>query len=128
MSRDSFLKRTYSNSYGVSHRRAKRQERERAKKHGGRLVPGSGNGAIKGDIAKDQGLFRIEAKTTRRMSFSVTRKMIEVLEESALPHGEIPAVLIEFQAVDGHKQRTLVVIPAEYLKPGLVEEDAERDS
>ena len=39
---------------------------------------------------------RIEAKTTKNKSFSVTRDMIRKIEDAALTNNEIPVMVIEF--------------------------------
>lgn len=120
MSRRAFLERTHSTSNGPSHRRAKKMEKELAKRGRGRLTPGSGNKAIKGDVQKYEGVYRVEAKTTKAASFRVTLEMFEKLEESALPHGEVPAIIVEFQTQQGRRLREVAVIPTEYLKPEML--------
>lgn len=104
-----------ANHSTVAHKRAPKQEKEWAKRGGGRTTPGSGNKAVKGDVQKFNGVARIECKTTRRNSFSVTRKMINKLEESAMPHGEIPAIVIEFLTEDGRPCREVAVVPTYVL-------------
>lgn len=123
MSRSSFLDRTYSTSNGPSHRRAKKQERQLAKRGGGRVTPGSGNQAIKGDVRNYNRVFRVEAKTTRRKqkSFSVTVDMIKKIEESALAHGEVPAMIVEIWDDEDRKYREIAILPTEHLRPELLE-------
>lgn len=114
MSRDAFLNRDRKQSKGY-HRSAK-QEGELAKRSGGRLVPASGSGAKKGDVSKAYGVFRIEAKTTQAKSFSVTKAMFQKIEESALPHGEIPVFVIEFLDDNGKPECELAVLPTYALE------------
>lgn len=98
-----------------SHRRAKKQERELAKRGGGKLTPGSGAFDQKGDVKKYNGVYRIEAKTTKHKSFSVTREMVRKIEEAALPNGELPAILIEFIDEQGTPQMEVAVVPTYIL-------------
>ena len=115
MSRDTFLERAADNHSTQAHRRAPRQERAWAKKGNGKLTPGSGNKTIKGDVQGYRGVVRLECKTTRNNSFSVTRKLVKQIEESALAHGEVPAIIIEFIGEDGRPQHELAVVPTYVL-------------
>lgn len=114
MTRSSFIDRD-RNHGTASHRRSKKQERDLAKRGGGRLVPGSGSGHQKGDVKKYLGVYRVEAKTTKRNSFSVTREMIQKIEEAALPNNEMPAIIIEFIDEQGRPQAEVAVIPTYVL-------------
>ena len=98
-----------------SHRRAKRQEKELAKRGGGRLTPGSGAFDQKGDVKKYNGVYRIEAKVTKKKSFSVTREMVRKIEEAALPNNELPAIVIEFVDESGNPQMEVAVVPTYLL-------------
>ncbi len=93
-----------------SHRRSKKQEREIAKTTGGRLVPASGAKDVKGDV-RIKGFLRIEAKTTKNKSFSVTLEMIEKLETAATGVAEMPVMIIEFNDGFGRKIKELAVMP-----------------
>lgn len=120
MSRDSFLNR--ESKRGVpAYRRSRKQERELAGRSGGRLVSGSGSGLDKGDVKKYSGVFRIEAKTTGADSFRVTKKMIQQIEEAALPNGELPAIIIEFVDQRGKPISEVAVIPTDFLESLNVE-------
>lgn len=115
MSRDSFLKKanpTTSNAY----RRSPKQEKELAKRGKGKLVPGSGSSYQKGDVKKFNGILRIEAKTTERKSFSVTREMIHKVENAALPNDELPAIVIEFLDENGEPEHEVAVVPMYVLE------------
>ena len=90
-----------------SHTRSPRQEKELAKKVGGRVTPGSGNGVIKGDVRLNA-VMRIECKVTKHDSFQVTREMINKIECAALPHGELPALVIELM---GPPKMEVAVVP-----------------
>lgn len=97
-----------------SHKRSKAQERETAKRTGGRLTPASGSGAVKGDV-RLKGLARIECKTTKNKSFSVTREMVDRLETAATLSGEMPVIVVEFNDDHGRKLGELVVCPSYVL-------------
>lgn len=62
------------------------------------------------------GLFRVEAKTTQRKSFSVTREMIQKVEEAALSNQELPAIIIEFIDEVGKPQMEVAVVPTYVLE------------
>jgi hypothetical protein len=95
----------------VAHRRAKSQEKRIALRGGGARVPGSGSGDQKGDVKKFNGILRIECKNTANKSFSVTQKMLDSIEEAALPNGELPAIVIEFIDHTGKLLRDCAVVP-----------------
>lgn len=90
--------------------RSPRQERELV----ARLTPRSGAGSVKGDI-RLKGIVRVEAKTTSKNSFSVTKKMLDQIEDAALATGEMPAIVIEFLDADGHPYREICVVPSYVL-------------
>lgn len=115
MSRDGFLNRE-SKKGTVGFRRSKQQERGLAKRSGGSLVSGSGSGLEKGDIRKYNGVFRVEAKTTTKDSFRVTREMVRTIENVALPHEELPAIIIEFIDQQGNPELEVAVVPISVLE------------
>ncbi len=91
----------------AAHRRSPTQEKEIAETFGGKLVKGSGSGFDKGDV-RIKNKVLIEAKTTERKSFSVTREIVDKLENAACSQGEIPVLVVEFI---GKRKQTLCVIP-----------------
>lgn len=93
-----------------SYRRSSKQEKEIAAKLGGRRTPGSGSKDEKGDV-RLKGVVRIEAKTTKNRSFSVTLDMIAQIEEAALSTGEMPVIAIEFNDGRGKKVKEVAVVP-----------------
>jgi len=108
MSRNSFMDKGKKLAY----RRSPIQEKELAKKGNGRLIPGSGCFHVKGDVAKYNGIYRIEAKTTTKKSFSITRDMVEKIENAALVSNELPAIIVEFINPDsGDPEMEVAVIP-----------------
>lgn len=110
MSRDSFMNRDKRHGT-ASHRRSKKQEKELAQRGGGQCVPGSGAGYQKGDVKGYNGVFRIEAKTTKHRSFSITRDMVQKIEDAALGNGELPAIIVEFIDEQGKPQMEVAVVP-----------------
>jgi len=96
----------------TSHFRSKTQERELAKRIGGVTTPASGAKDIKGDARKKR-VVRIEAKTTKNNSFSVTREMVQKIEAAALAATEMPVLFIEFNT-NGKKDFAVCVVP-EYV-------------
>lgn len=101
-----------------SHKRSGTQERELAKNLGAKLVPRSGAGNQKGDV-RDKGFLRIEAKTTLKKSFSVTREMYEKIETAAMSHDEVPVIVVEFLDEDGQPVGELAVMPTWAIKGAL---------
>ena len=97
--------------------RAKKQEKERALLLRAAQVPGSGAGAMKGDV-RHKGLLRLECKTTKHKSFSLTLEMVHKIEEAALSSGEMPAILVEFNDENGQKIAEVAVVPT-YVLEGL---------
>jgi len=114
MSREHFMNRDKKKGH-PSYRRSKKQEKELALRGNGKLVPGSGSGSDKGDIKGYNGVLRIEAKTTQNKSFSVTRDMVKKIEEAALPNGELPALIIEFNDGMGNPELEVAVVPTYVL-------------
>jgi hypothetical protein len=94
----------------ASHARSPQQEAELAKRTGGRVTRGSGCGNEKGDV-RIRGVARIEAKTTKHKSFSVTQDMLDKIEEAAMTSGELPALVIEFIDGEGKPKREVAVVP-----------------
>lgn len=90
-----------------SHARSRHQERELATRLGGKITPRSGAGGFqKGDV-RINGIARLEAKTTKHASFSVTAEMIQKVEDAAMTAGEVPILVIEIQG----GARSVAVIP-----------------
>jgi Holliday junction resolvase len=93
----------------ASQKRAKKQEKEQAQVLRAQRVVASGSGVEKGDVRK-RGLLRLECKTTKHASFSVTREMVRKIEEAALSSGEMPAIVVEFND-NGKKVMEVAVVP-----------------
>lgn len=111
MGRDTFMRGGKGNYITPSHRRAPAQEKQLSLRTKGKQVPGSGCSYQKGDVRVSK-VTRIEAKTTKHKSFSVTRKMLEKIEDAALPAGEMPAIVIEFLDEQGNPDGEVVVLPS----------------
>lgn len=101
-----------------SHRRARKQEKETAKRVSGYPTPASGAREVKGDV-RVKGKARIECKTTKNKSFSVTLDMARRIEEAAMVAGEIPVLLVEFNDGFGKRLGELAVVPS-YLIDDLL--------
>lgn len=97
-----------------SHEYSPRQEKDLAKRLGGRVTRGSGSGNDKGDVAV-KGKYRIECKCTKNKSYSLKREVIEKIEEEALNCGETPIMNIHFINEFGKKLNGVYVIPEEFL-------------
>ena len=89
-----------------SHRRSPSQEREAAQRFGGHVTRGSGSGWEKADV-RVRGIVRIEAKTTKHRSFSVTTAMIDKLEAGTFGSGEVPVIEVELEL----GRRRVYVVP-----------------
>ncbi|MCL5460342.1 hypothetical protein M3M33_17020, partial [Loigolactobacillus coryniformis] len=76
------------------HKRAPKQERLTAARIGGKVTNGSGNQVEKGDV-RVRGVARVENKTTKHASFSVTIEHINKLDAAVLGTKEIPMMAIE---------------------------------
>lgn len=98
-----------------SHARAPKQEKELAKRLGGRTTAASGAKDEKGDV-RVRGVARVECKTTKNKSFSVTLDMFRKIEDAALSAAEVPVLMVEFNDGNGRKLGELAVIPAYYLE------------
>lgn len=103
--------RVHKKELSPSHKRAPKQERETALRIGGRRTPASGALDVKGDV-RVKNLVRIECKTTKNKSFSLTLEMVRKLEEAALSGNELPAFVIEFNDGFGRKLKELLVLPS----------------
>ena len=97
-----------------SHKRAPKQEAAAAKRLGGRVTPASGSRDVKGDV-RVRSLLRLECKTTKNQSFSVTREMVRKIEEAALSAGEMPAIIVEFNDGSGNPICEVAVVPTYVL-------------
>lgn len=93
-----------------SHARAKQQEKETALRFGGRVTKASGALNEKGDV-RVKGVTRIENKTTKHDSFSVSVELVEKLENSVAGSDEVPIMQVELRG----GSVKFVVIPDLYL-------------
>ena len=80
---------------GVAHRYSPKQEKATAQRIGGHNPAGSGNQEEKGD-ARLTGVMRIENKATTKNSFSVTKEILDKIEDAALSGSELPFLQIDF--------------------------------
>lgn len=113
MSLKSFMERDKVKG-NASYRRSRKQEKEIAARLGGRVTPASGSKQEKGDV-RVKGVLRVEAKTTKHRSFSVTLDMVAAIEEAACSAGEVPAIVVEFNDSRGRKVKEVAVVPTYVL-------------
>lgn len=97
-----------------SHIRSKKQEVSLAKRLKAMLTPASGSGDVKGDV-RIRRVLRLEAKTTKNRSFSVTLDMIRKIEEAAAGAGELPAIIVEFHDGFGRPISEVAIVPTYVL-------------
>lgn len=121
MTRDSFLNRDRKKGT-FSHRRAPKQEKEIAKRIGGRITVASGAKQFEKGDARKKGVVRIEAKTTKNKSFSVTTEMIQKIEDAALAGDEMPAIVVELNNEDPRRRVSVAVVPL-YVLDMLTNDD-----
>jgi hypothetical protein len=100
-----------------SHARSRVQEKETAKRLGGVQVKASGAGDEKGDV-RLRGFIRVENKTTKNRSFSVTTEMIEKLELATFGSNEVPILQVELE-LGKHKVLVLPDWALDLIKEAL---------
>lgn len=92
--------------------RSSKQEKEIAKRGGGKEVYRSGASAWdKGDVRGYKGRVTVEAKATSCKSFSVTREIMYKLEDAASAKSELPILLIEWLDTYGKPEGELAIVP-----------------
>ena len=79
----------------LAHAYSPKQEKKLAERLAGKRVKGSGSGFAKGDVRVNN-IALIEAKATEKKSFSVTRDMVDKLQNAACGQGELPVLVVEF--------------------------------
>jgi hypothetical protein len=83
-----------SQELSPAHARAKVQEKKLAERIGGTTTKGSGNQNEKGDVRLRK-VTRIECKTTKNKSFSVSVDLLDKLDAAVFGAGELPFFEIE---------------------------------
>jgi len=101
-----------------SYWRSPKQEKNLAKRLSGFRTPGSGSKHKKGDVYVSR-IVRIEAKTTQRKSFAVTREMLSKISHAGLAADELPVIVIEFLDPNGKPEGEIAVCPMLSLE-GLI--------
>jgi len=89
-----------------AHARSRTQEKALAVRVGGKTIKASGAGDERGDV-RLRGFVRLEAKTTRHASFSVTESLVDKLESAVVGTDEVPIMQIELRL----GARKLIVMP-----------------
>lgn len=108
-----------------SHRRSRKQEQSLTQRVKGMQVAGSGAGDVKGDVRRKR-LLRIEAKTTKNKSFSVTLDMIHKIEQAGAAGAELPAIVVEFTDGFGRVLGEVAVVPIYVLDEICERHDAKQ--
>lgn len=80
----------------------------------GTRTPASGARDVKGDV-RVRRVLRVEAKTTKNASFSVTLDMVRKIEEAAASGAELPAIVVEFTDGFGRVLAEVAVVPTYVL-------------
>ncbi len=93
-----------------AHARAPKQELEMAHRLSGRNTSASGAMVEKGDV-RVEGVLRLESKSTTKASFTVTREMVDKIEQAAVNSGEVPAIDIEFLNESGKVMQHVALVP-----------------
>jgi hypothetical protein len=107
------------NRQHASVRRSKEQEASTALRMGGRVTKQSGGGIFeKGDV-RVKSVVRVESKTTKNKSFSVTAQIIDKIETQALASGEVPVVDVEID--NAGTPRSVYVVP-QWALDGIIQE------
>lgn len=73
---------------------ANRREKLLARQMGGALHRQSGAGRVKGDFTVGQ--FKCDLKSTKGLSITVTRQMLDKIENEAWDVGKDPALVLDF--------------------------------
>ena len=87
-------------------RLARKQERETARLHGGRVTPASGSGYVKNDVTSQEWSF--EVKSTEQKGYRITREALERAGRNAREDGKRMAFVISF--ITGLTSQRYVVI------------------
>ena len=95
-------------------RLARRQEEQAARDYGGRLVPKSGSGDLKGDVETPTEL--IECKHTEKLGFRLVLADWLAHVQHALLAGKRPVWEIEYTLPDGSTPRYAVVVDRDDYK------------
>lgn len=97
-----------------SHKRSKKQEQSIAVLLKATRTPASGSRDVKGDVRKKR-VIRIEAKTTKNKSFSVTLDMVRKIQDAAAGGAEMPAIVVEFNDGFGRAICEVAIVPTYVL-------------
>jgi hypothetical protein len=118
-------KRLGGSTANANQRKGRAHEAASVKTLGGRAVRGSGAGREKGDVRRVN-VYRLECKTTKNRSYSLTREMIEKVEAS-VPAGSSEIPFMEIRVDDQSAMpKTCFVFPA-WAGPLIVEALASRE-
>lgn len=77
----------------------RRAEKATGRRLGARMVRGSGNGWLKGDLFTDK--IHVEAKSTINKSIGLKFDWLKKITQTAMERGKVPALTITFTTGDG---------------------------
>lgn len=96
-------------------KKVRRQERSAAAAVGGRVQPGSGCGSFNKSDVRAKGRYRIECKSTKTQSFSMTRALLEKVR-SETRGLEVPVLDVEFVDAQLRSVDRWVAIPFDHFE------------
>lgn len=116
MARDYLNQKRFQSQEPETNRdRATKQEKEAAKRYGGRTKPGSGSSPLsKGDVQTRS--FLMEMKGTIHQSLSVKAEWLIKISKEAAFEGRHPALEIKIPLNDPLIEDTWVLVPASVFK------------
>jgi len=92
------------------HKRSRAQEEKIAQEMDGRRQPASGAlPTAKGDVARTKHGFLVEAKTTSKEGFRITRQLINKVRKEALERGENYLLQLDFEGTSKSARRLAVL-------------------
>jgi Holliday junction resolvase len=107
---------------GTTKYQSTKQENRVAKEFGGKVTPGSGALAVKGDVQSNE--LHIECKTTSKTQYTLRLDTLSTLAHEASVSGKIPVLALELHNEAKGIDRNWVVIPERIFKD-LVGENSE---
>lgn len=95
----------------VAHVRSREQEKETAKRVGGKTTAASGALHEKGDVRVKR-VARIECKTTTKDSYALKKEVMKKIMVEGMGAGELPFMEIEFIDAKGRPDVKVAVVPS----------------
>lgn len=95
---------------GTTKFKSTKHEKKTAEDFGGKLVPGSGAGVIKGDVHTKE--LYLECKTTSKTQYTLTATTLEVLTRNADLEDKIPVLVLQLADETKGQNREWVILPS----------------